>query len=63
MTNEFETYKTNSLVLCEKLLWELKKNKEDAVSFFGGEIYKSYIDATDNAKIETKNIQTKIRNI
>ncbi len=63
MGEEVAKYRETCLSLCAKLLSELKRNQEDADLFFGGEIYKSYIDATDKAINKAGKVQTKIRNI
>ena len=56
-------YKSLSLSQCERLLTELRRNKEDADLFFGGELYKSYVEATDAAIDKTRKIRNKIRNL
>lgn len=63
MNEELEKYKTNCLELCRRLLGKLDENEEEAASFFGGDIYKAYLQATDEAKNKTRSIQGKIRNI
>lgn len=52
-----------SLELCRKLLRELESNKDDADTFFGGEMRKLYVEVTDMAKTKIKGIQTKITNL
>ena len=63
MTEDILKHKDQSLALCRKLVRELENNEEDAKKFFGGEIYKSYLNATDVAKSKMLSIQTKIRNL
>lgn len=61
MNEEVLMYKAQSLSLCDKLIHNLEKNKEEAELFFDGEMYKAYVDATDHAIDETKKIMAKIR--
>ncbi len=62
MDDKIAIYKANSLSNCNKLLRELESNKDDADSFFGGEMYKAYIEVTDKVISKTRKIQNKIRN-
>ena len=62
MDDKIAMYKANSISLCNKLLRELESNKDDTDLFFGGEICKAYINATDKAINKTRNIRNKIRN-
>ena len=62
MDNPIENYKERSLELCDRLINQLNMNKDDANSFFGGEIYKSYIVATERAIEKANNGRYKIRN-
>lgn len=59
---EMAKYKARSLSLCEKLLHELRENRDDADLFFGGDIHKAYVNATDTAVNEVINIRARIRN-
>lgn len=63
MDDKINAYKTNSIYYCNKLLCSLEEDKDDADSFFGGEMHKAYIEATDKAISKTRKIQNKIRNI
>lgn len=63
MDKKVVTYHLTSLNLCDKLINELKNNKEDADSFFGGEVHKAYIKATDMALDKAKNIRAKLRRL
>ena len=58
-----EQYRRVSLSYCDKLLAEVKQNQEDAELFFGGDLYKAYADATEQAEKKIKKIRTRIRNL
>ena len=62
MEEELAKYKAQSLQLCERILAELKRNQDDADLFFGGEIHKAYVSATDKAINEARTLRNKIRN-
>lgn len=63
MDDKIIKHKTKSITLCNKLLRELEMNKDDVDSFFGGEMYKAYIDVNDKAMDKVKTIRAKVRNI
>ena len=63
MQEELEQRRSDSLSLCDRLLVALEENREDAYSFFGGDVYQAYIAATDKAKSKVKKIKSKIRNL
>lgn len=63
MEEETEKYRAVSLEYCQRLLREIKRDREDAKLFFGGEIYKSYAAATDKAVDKAIKVQTKIRHL
>lgn len=63
MQEVLEQNKLESLALCDRLLTKLEENKEDACSFFGGEMYQTYNTVTDRAKHKVQTIKSKIRNL
>lgn len=63
MDDKIKTYKNNSLYHCDRILSELAMNKDETDLFFGGEMRKAYIEATDKAISKTRKIRNKIRNI
>ena len=63
MEEQLEQQRQQCLYLCEKLIKELTKNKEDAEAFVGGDIYRAYVEATESAIRYAKRVRTKIRNI
>ena len=63
MDEEFEQRKANGLAQCDRLISELSKFLDDTDLFFGGEIYKTYINATEKALNKAKTIRTKLRNL
>lgn len=63
MQHELEQCRLDSLSLCDRLLAALEENREDAHSFFAGELYQAYDAATDKAKNKVKKIRSKIRNL
>ena len=63
MQEELEQLRVESLSLCNRLLTLLEENREDAYSFFGGEVYQSYTDATEKAKNKAQKIRSKIRSL
>lgn len=63
MQEELEQYRSDSLLLCDRLLTVLEENREDACSFFGGEVQRAYEAATDKAKNKVRIIRNKIRNL
>ena len=63
MEEEREKYKLQSLELCDALLSEFSRNKEDSMQFFSGEIYRAYIDATDTVINKTRKIRNKLRDL
>ena len=62
MNQDLERYKQRSLYLCDKIKQELKENEEEATSFFGGELYRTYAKVNDMAQEKTRRIRNKIRN-
>jgi hypothetical protein len=63
MQEELEQCRSDCLSLCDRLLTALEENREDANSFFAGEVHQAYDAATDRAKQKVKRIKTKIRNL
>lgn len=63
MEEELEKYRAYSLSLCEKLIYSLKRNQNDAASFFGGDIYRAYQTATEEAIEKAQKCRNKIRNL
>lgn len=63
MNDELTQYKEQCLLLSERLLCDLNRNKDDAESFFGGDIYKAYIRATEDAMRKTREVRNGIRNL
>lgn len=60
---ELRSYQSESLRHCDKLLNEVKSDLDDIGSFFGGELRKTYVDATDKALSKIQQVRTKIRNL
>ena len=52
-----------SLHLCNRLINSLNENKDDADSFFGGDVYKAYVEATELAINKANKAKNKIRNL
>lgn len=63
MEEELEQRRSDALVLCNRLLAALAENREDASSFFAGEVYRAYAAATDKAENKIAKIRNKIRYI
>lgn len=63
MEEELEQRRSDALILCNRLLAALAENREDARSFFTGEVYKTYAVATDKAENKIAKIRNKIRYI
>ena len=63
MDEQLEQYRSQSLALCEKLIADLKRNQDDSAEFFGGEIQKTYVEATEKAINKAKKTRSKIRNL
>ena len=62
MEEEIQKYKELSLRLCNKLMRDISQNMDDTQSFFGGDIYRAYIKANDQAQEKVSYIRNKIRN-
>lgn len=63
MQEELEQCRADSLLLCDRLLAALEGNRDDAHSFFAGELYQAYSAATMKAKDKVRSIKSKIRNL
>ena len=63
MQREMEQCKAESLALCDRLLTALENNREDARSFFAGEVHQAYDSATEKAKNKAQKIRNKLRNL
>lgn len=63
MDEQMLKYKLTSLCLCDTILSELRRNENDACSFFKGELYQVYADATEMAINKTRNIRNKFNNL
>lgn len=63
MREKLEQCRSDGVSLCDRLLDAMKENREDAHSFFAGELYQAYVDATDKARSKVKSIRIKIRNL
>ena len=63
MNQEHTQYKKYSLSLCEKLINDLKRNREDADTFLGGELYKAYVNATEKAINKAQRNRNQIRKL
>ena len=63
MDEELERLRLLSLSYCERLMNQLKRNKEEADSFLGGDIYTAYVKATDEAYNKARKTRNKIRNL
>lgn len=63
MEEQRENYKQQSLMLCDRLLSELGRNKNEASNFLGGDIYRAYIDTTDAAISKVRRTRNKLRNL
>ena len=56
-------YKANSQTLCNRMINDLTLNKDEAEAFFGGEIYRAYVKATEAALQEANAIKRKINRL
>ncbi len=63
MDEEREKYRAYSLSQCDKQIRDLTRNQSDADRFFGGEVYKAYVNATEKAIDRVRKIRNKIRNL
>ena len=63
MEEEVEKYRNASLYYCNKLLNEIQRNQEDIDLFFGGDLYKAYHTATEQAVDKANQVRMKIRNL
>ncbi len=63
MEDKISQYREYSLSICQNLLLALREFQEDTDMFFGSEIRKAYITATEKAINQVSKIQTSIRNL
>jgi len=63
MEGQLEQMKTDSVALCEKLVYDLKRNRDDAEGFFGGDVYKAYVSATERAISKAQLTRDEIRKL
>ena len=63
MEENVEIIKSNSLIYCEKLLDEIRRDQEEADLFFGGELHAAYASALDKVMHKVTTIRTKIKNL
>lgn len=63
MADELEQCQSEALALCNKLISELKRNQEEAGTFFGGEIHKAYVTSTEKAINSTQNIKNRLKKL
>lgn len=63
MDPKIEQYKYESVQLCEKLIRDMKTNKEDINIVFGRELLDAYIVANDRALDKAISILNKINNL
>ena len=61
--SELERLRASSLHYCNKLLNDIGSEQENIEYFFGGEMCKAYVDATDKVLNKTRKVRTKIRNL
>lgn len=62
MDDELYQLKMRSMYLCDRLQSDIARFKDDSHSFFGGEIYRTYLKANDQALEKVRYIQNKLRN-
>lgn len=63
MKENKNTYKVVCIQLCNKLIAELKDNEDEAQTFFGGELHKTYTEVTDSVREKVKAIKNRIKNL
>ena len=63
MEEEVEKYRADCLALCNRLLYEMERNRDDADLFCSGEIHKAYVTANENVAEQVRNIKAKIRQL
>lgn len=65
MDNEIQLkrYKSTSLRHCDKLINDVKNDRDDIDRFFGGELYDAYVNATDEVLTKISRVRTKVRNL
>ena len=63
MQEKLEQCRADSLSLCSRLLAALEEDREDARSFFAGDVYQAYDSAAELAKNKVRNIRNNIINL
>ena len=63
MEEEVEKYRADCLALCNRLLYEMERNRDDADLFCSGEIHKAYVTVNDKVAEQVRNIKAKIRQL
>ena len=59
---EKHRYRTASLQYCNKLIGEINSDREEIGTFFGGELHRVYLEATDMALDKAQKVRTRIKN-
>lgn len=60
---EFERQRNECLVLCQRIVADLHGFMFDSDRFFGGEIRKAYLEATEQAIDKAYAIRSKLRSL
>lgn len=60
---ELRRLQEQSLYFCSRLMKCLNENQNDAASFFGGDVCKAYVEATEAAANKVNKTRNKIRNL
>ena len=63
MDERQEQLRQECVYLCDRLLQELNRNKEDVRSFLGGDMARAYEKTTEAAINKTRRTKNKIRNL
>jgi hypothetical protein len=63
LEEEVEKYKAACITLCDRLLYAMERNREDADGFCNGEIHKSYTTINDKVAGKIRNTKTKIKKL
>lgn len=61
--DEFERQREECLELCQRIIADLHGFTADSDRFFGGEIRKAYVEATEQAAHKARTIRSKLRNL
>lgn len=63
MEEQLEKYRDESIALCSRLIANLNQNQADAAAFFGRDMYRAYLSATEAAIDKAQQCRYKIRNL